>query len=267
MHEQTPSDLASSHNTEVTKRHNGITWGPLFAVFGTIFIYIFAQVLAVAAISLYFSLRGLSTDSAQQLLTDSTLWQIVFYATVQLMTLALLLVVLRNRKSTVRAIGLIRFKLHDMAYALSGFFVYILTFVSVIAVSKVLIPSLDTNQKQEIGFSTATRGPLLALIFVCLVILPPLVEELLTRGFLYSGLRKKLNMLGAGLITSLLFAAAHLQFGSGKPLLWVAGIDTFILSCVLVYLREKTGSLWAPMLLHGLKNSIAFISLFILKQG
>jgi len=52
--------------------------------------------------------------------------------------------------------------------------------------------------------------------------------------------------------------------GSGEPLLWIAALDTFILSFVLIYLKEKTGSLWPPIGLHMLKNSLAFISIFIL---
>jgi len=56
-----------------------------------------------------------------------------------------------------------------------------------------------------------------------------------------------------------------LQARSGQPLLWVAGIDTFILSLVLIYLREKTDSLYASIGLHMLKNTIAFLGLFVFK--
>jgi membrane protease YdiL (CAAX protease family) len=46
-------------------------------------------------------------------------------------------------------------------------------------------------------------------------------------------------------------------------LLYIAAIDTFTLSLILVYLREKTGGLWSSMGLHAIKNGIAFVSLFI----
>jgi membrane protease YdiL (CAAX protease family) len=65
----------------------------------------------------------------------------------------------------------------------------------------------------------------------------------------------------------LLFAAAHLQWGSGAPLLWVAAIDTFVLSMVLSTLREKTGSLWSAIGLHAIKNGVAFTLLFVLRLG
>jgi len=95
-------------------------------------------------------------------------------------------------------------------------------------------------------------------------VLPPLVEETVFRGFVFAGLRNKLKFVWAALATSALFASAHLQIGNGQPLLWVAALDTFTLSLVLCYLREKTDSLWPGILLHALKNGIAFLSLFVL---
>ena len=69
----------------------------------------------------------------------------------------------------------------------------------------------------------------------------------------------------AAIITSLMFAVGHLQFGSGAPLLWVAALDTFVLSLVLCYIREKTDSLWPGIFIHAIKNALAFSVLFLFK--
>jgi membrane protease YdiL (CAAX protease family) len=66
----------------------------------------------------------------------------------------------------------------------------------------------------------------------------------------------------AALLTSALFAVPHLLEGNGS-LLWIGGMDTFVLSLALCYLREKTGSLWAPVALHMLKNGVAYLALFV----
>ena len=150
-----------------------------------------------------------------------------------------------------------------MAYALSGFFVYMLVYLVLFNIVTAIIPSLDANQKQELGYDTYTSGLALAGIFVSLVVLPPIVEETLFRGFLYSGLRNKIPKITAAIVTSIIFAAVHLQFGSGNALLWVAALDTFVLSMVLVLLRDKTDSLWASIGLHMIKNLLAFFSIFI----
>ena len=52
-------------------------------------------------------------------------------------------------------------------------------------------------------------------------------------------------------------------FESSSGILWVAGLDTFILSMVLVFVREKTDSLYASMGIHMVKNFLAFASLFL----
>ena len=102
------------------------------------------------------------------------------------------------------------------------------------------------------------------LTFVSLVVLPPLAEETVFRGFVYTGIRRRFPFLLSAVITSVLFAIPHLQFGEGAPLLWVAALDTFVLSLVLCYVRERTNSLWPGILIHALKNGIAFVALFLI---
>jgi membrane protease YdiL (CAAX protease family) len=88
------------------------------------------------------------------------------------------------------------------------------------------------------------------------------------RGFLFTSLLKPAAVhLRRDLSPVVLFAAAHLQIGSGAPLLWTAAIDTFILSLVLCYLRYKTGSLWPGIFLHMLKNLLAFLVIFVFHKG
>ncbi len=69
---------------------------------------------------------------------------------------------------------------------------------------------------------------------------------------------------GAVVGTCILFAIGHLPAGGDAGPLYIAAIDTFVLSLVLIYLREKTGGLWSSMLLHAIKNGVAFTALFVL---
>ena len=140
-----------------------------------------------------------------------------------------------------------------------AFLVYMAGYLILLTTIKILVPSLNLNQKQDLGFNYGAPSSIGLLIF-SLVIVPPLVEETVMRGFLFGGLRTKMPFISAALITSTIFAAAHLPAGK-DGLLWVGAIDTFVLSLVLCYLREKTGSLWASILLHAMKNSVALIFL------
>jgi membrane protease YdiL (CAAX protease family) len=227
-------------------------------------IYLVAQLFGGLIVSTYPAIKGWDVLRTTEWLNSSLTAQFALILVVEAFTLFLVYAYLKRKGSNFGAIGLKKPKWRDIGFALTGFAAYFLLYVLALTFASKLLPQVDLNQKQDLGFSTGTTGTALVPIFISLVVLPPLVEEILLRGYLYTGLRTRLSIIPAALITSFLFAAAHLQWGSGHALLWVAALDTFVLSLVLVYLREKTGSLWASIGLHMLKNSIAFVSLFIL---
>jgi membrane protease YdiL (CAAX protease family) len=99
------------------------------------------------------------------------------------------------------------------------------------------------------------------LAFVTLVVIAPLAEEVLFRGYLYGKLKQYIPIWLAVIVVSAIFGIFHL-FGT-DPIAWNLAVDTFALSVVLCVLRETTGNLWASVLLHMLKNGIAFYLLFI----
>jgi len=165
----------------------------------------------------------------------------------------------RRRGMKLSAIGLGRRPVwNDVWRAAGGFVVFYALLIVAGVLLSLLIPSFNTNQTQDLGFNNINTSSQNVLAFIALVLLPPLGEEPLVRGYLYSGLRKHFTFRRAMILTSLLFGLAHLEFGNGGPLVWGAAIDTFILSVVLVYLREKSGALWAGMLVHFLNNLVAF---------
>ncbi|PID32270.1 hypothetical protein CR970_01175 [Candidatus Saccharibacteria bacterium] len=152
----------------------------------------------------------------------------------------------------------------DLLWAAIGYAVYMAVFLVATGVIMQVITGVDWGQEQELAFDRSLTGPGLVFAFAGLVILAPIAEEIMMRGFLYGALRRYMGFGAAMIIVSVLFAAAHLQFGSGATLLWSAAIDTFLLSCVLVYLREKKESLWPAIGVHMIKNCVAFVMLFII---
>ena len=88
-------------------------------------------------------------------------------------------------------------------------------------------------------------------LFVVLiaVVAAPLTEELIFRGCLYGILRQVGGRFTAIAVSSLLFALIHGHIPS------LAGL--VILAVGLSLLYEKTGSLWAPILLHAGFNGLS----------
>jgi len=88
-----------------------------------------------------------------------------------------------------------------------------------------------------------TRDPaILALMAVAAVLVAPVCEEVIFRGYLYPAAKKFAGTWVAAGSTSLLFAAAHGNLGALLPL--------FIFGLVLVAIYEKTRSIWAPIAVH-----------------
>ncbi|MDQ3159182.1 MAG: CPBP family intramembrane metalloprotease [bacterium] len=170
------------------------------------------------------------------------------------------LVKLRNYK--LSDIGLKKPTIEDIGWGVLGYIGFVIIFL-IVSFIMTLIPFIDTDQVQEITkMDSSSVGAMIAL-FLGLVIAAPLVEELMFRGFLYTGLRTKWRFLPALIVTSLYFGIVHIELSPDAN--WAAVIATTILSVVLVTLREKTGSLTAPIIVHGLNNFVAFIFVFALQ--
>lgn len=232
-------------------------------------IYIFTQLIAAFLINVYPVFKHWNSQQASTWINNSVVAQFWVTVIIEGLTLLILKYYLKRRHQSFKDIGLRgRVQLMDLAYSLAGFAAYFTTFYVVLTAVTHAVPSFNSSQKQDIGFSSTTAGGDLWLVFISLVILPPIVEEILFRGYLYTNLRERIPKSSkypkiiAAIITSAVFASFHL-LESSSGLLWIAGLDTFILSLVLVYLREKTGKLYASMGLHMIKNLIAFSSLFL----
>ena len=154
-----------------------------------------------------------------------------------------------------RLLGLTRLlQWRDIGLAIIGF-VVMWAIVFVIALIAAQIPGYDSGQAQDTGFSKSLAPGNAALVLLTLVVVAPVVEEIIFRGYLFGTLRRSTPVWVAALVTSLLFGLAHLQ--------WNVGIQVFALSLVSCYLRYRTGSLWASILLHMMKNGLAFYVLYV----
>ncbi|MDK2411044.1 CPBP family glutamic-type intramembrane protease [Aphanizomenon sp. PH219] len=96
----------------------------------------------------------------------------------------------------------------------------------------------------------------LGIFFFTAAIAAPFFEEFLFRGFLLPSLTRYTSVWGAILISSLLFAAAHLSLSEILPLT--------ALGIVLGIVYTRSRNLLSSMLLHSLWNSGTLISLFLL---
>ncbi len=97
------------------------------------------------------------------------------------------------------------------------------------------------------------------MLFVLLVVVMPIAEEMFFRGFLYRLLRGHLSVWAAAPISAGAFAALH-----GVPTLfpWL-----FYMGVVYAVLAERTGSIWAGVVVHALANGLVLAYLIVLLCG
>ncbi|MBP7767216.1 CPBP family intramembrane metalloprotease [Candidatus Saccharibacteria bacterium] len=253
----------NQNNKQSSKPNTRMSYNPFITIVLTVSVYIVAQIAAVLAISLIFFVFGMSADDAEAWITNGSIGTFVLYAVVSSVIFILIRKILKRQNVSWGDIGFDGFKAEYVLKSFLAYIAYLAALFVVVGVVSALLPGLDTRQKQQLGFDSQTQSHYLILVFMSLVILPPLIEETLMRGFMFTNLRNKLHFLPATMLTSIVFAAAHLQLGSGAKLLWIAALDTLILSLFLCYLREKSDSLWPCILLHGIKNTVAFLFLFV----
>ncbi len=267
MNNHTKSPLPEKTNqTAKTNRRLSNFWYILLAIIFAIGLFLIWQIIGGVVLGIYAASTGHNVEEYLANIENDTFGSFIFSLVAYGGMLISVVAGLKLFKLTKKDIGLIKkFNISNLGWAIIILIVYYVVLLSVMGLINLYIPSIDLDQKQEIGFSATYKTPIeLVVIFASIVILPAIVEEVMMRGFLYSALKSRLSLYIATILTSVIFGLAHLQLGSGSAPLWAAAIDTMILSIFLIYLREKTGSLWSGMIIHALKNSLAFLFLFVI---
>ncbi len=215
--------------------------------------FMLAQLLL--GLALYgLSALGVSLSGVNEALVNTSIGVVVYGLTI-LLCFGIPWLIMR-RRVTLEVLGLGRLpSWGDIGLAPLGFIVYFTLTYILLLIAQNVLTGVDFNQSQDVGFEQLSSRFEYLLAFFMLVVIAPFAEELLFRGYLFGQLRRFVVLPVAILITSLLFGFVHGQ--------WNTGIDTFALSIVLCLLVVVSKSLWPAVLLHSLKNAVAFYFLFI----
>lgn len=121
----------------------------------------------------------------------------------------------------------------------------------------------NAEEVQEVGFNFLVNPFDRIIAFITLVIIAPIAEEVIFRGWLYGLIRKKSSLIMSSvwsivissLVVSCIFGLVHFQ--------WNVAVNVFAMSLVLCVLREITGTIYAGIVTHMIKNGVAFWLLYI----
>lgn len=217
------------------------------------------DLLVLAGLGLFFILSMQPPDTGRagaDTVNDSSL---IIGMVVHLTVCAGLLLYLYQIRSLNPAelFGLQNLHWRSLAVTLGVFTLIILISVNVVSSISVnwlqkILPDLNPQETVKAFQESDSIGLKILVIFLAVVI-APLAEETLFRGFVYGVLKRYTDAPFAALSSSLMFAIIHMHVGSLLPL-WVLAV----LFC-LAY--EITGCLLVPMLLHAIFNAVSIIAM------
>ena len=115
------------------------------------------------------------------------------------------------------------------------------------------------SQEMVTLMKETTNLPVKLLMAFSAVVVAPIAEEILFRGYFYPAVKRFSERYFAAIIISLLFAVVHNNAMSIVPL--------FVLAMALTIAYELTGCLLVPILMHALFNLSQVIFIFISFDG
>jgi uncharacterized protein len=121
------------------------------------------------------------------------------------------------------------------------------------------------NEKGELPIEELFRSRSTVILLMSFgVLVAPLVEETMFRGFLYPILARRLGMAAGVVVTGVLFGAMHAQqlWGGWGQIVLLIGVGIF-----LTWVRARTGTVAASYFVHLGYNTLLFLGFFLATGG
>jgi len=173
---------------------------------------------------------------------------------VELLYLLPLVLIFAWRRISWKYLGFGKFSLQTMGLGcgllIAGYLIIILHNLVLYALG------VDTQGDQISQIFSELDSPV--WLFLVGVVIAPVVEEIFFRGFLFQGFRQKYGWVAGMLLSSFIFAAAHLD-----P---VSFIPTFILGSVLAFVYHRSNSVWPGIIFHFMVNAFGLCTVYAATQ-
>lgn len=188
------------------------------------------------------------TEKMQSLVYDSRILSMVEIVSGGLATAFIVLLVHLKSLSPTDYLRLTPFRRDD----LRNWLVVLIAFSVLLAFVSWLISHETSEFMQQIWDSTDN----IILLIIGIAIVAPVFEETLFRGFIFSGIQQShLGTAPAILFSSASWAMIHTQYGAFDL------FSIFLLGILFSVARIATGSLWVPIILHGVFNLMAILEM------
>lgn len=252
-------DEASDAEANEHSRGPEVPWGPFGAILVTIGGFLGVDILTLLVTAgIYASFHSLDFSGALGTFGENFWWLVAYLTVARLGAVALIYRYVRRRRGSWYSLGLRTFSgVRAAATITAGIIGFFVVSALLTLGLEQFAPEVDITAKQELPFLEATTAVEMVLAFLAIVIIAPVVEEVVFRGFLLPAFAHKTGTIAAVVLVSAAFGALH--FPPAIAAIQI-GVFSVFLCCAYLFTR----SVWPPIMLHALKNLIAFYFLFIL---
>jgi membrane protease YdiL (CAAX protease family) len=168
-----------------------------------------------------------------------------------LMVLAVLVIAVKSRNLPLRDyFALNGVPRHDLVLGIGC----LSALVVVVAVVESILGQDGGSKSIAASYQAARTAGMLPVLWLSIVVVAPITEELLFRGFLHRGWAPSwLGVAGTIFLTSALWAALHQQYN------WLGILCIFLMGLMFGWARQRSGSTTLTIVLHALNNLWALI--------
>jgi len=198
-------------------------------------------------------LRGLFADSG---IRGQAFFALTYYLLMSIGAIAVLYFAIRRYRPLPKDWFRFEFKGNWILWGLGGYLAALPLMLTVSLVNQQIWQGQGGSNPLLQTVLEAQDPIALVVFFTTASIAAPLFEEFLFRGFLLPSLTRYVPVWGAVVLSSFIFAIAHLSLSEVLPLM--------VLGMILGIVYTRSRNLLAPMLLHSAWNSITMLGLFLL---
>ena len=234
----------------MSKTPSSQIWRPITAFVGLVAAFFIPKLVVGTIVSAWASISSTSVDQ----LANSAVVIFIQVLLVAILTIGILSVIAQPYGGLRKHLRFDRPDKKTLALVGAAFGYYL---IATFAASYLLqaFELVKNIPEQEVGIGAGEGAGALVLHFFRLVVVAAVYEEILFRGFLFKSFLAEYGFAVAAVVTSLLFGLAHGDF--------IIGVDTFLMGMAAAWLVYRSGSVVPAILLHAVKNSLAFAILVL----
>ena len=195
--------------------------------------------------------QGDPTPRIERVFGDATLFALGTYIVGQLIALIILSLLLKKNNLTWQVVGL-RGRLTKQAvmYAVLGWIVAFFLFYVIEKIAGSVGLRMFWNEGDFLN-----RGSMLHVVLISIgtIIIAPVVEEIIYRGYILSALMAKFRTSTAVILSALIFGSIHVGIGPGLA------IYIFLGAFIPAWLFLRFDSIYPCILMHFINNIVVYL--------